>query len=436
VGYRVTAEVFEHSRQKGGKLLILLAIAEKASNDDSVAFGIDQGWPREERSARKKRETIAGKARLNPATVSRSIQELIRDDELEVRWVRQGQARWAVYRIVIGEYRQREVDVEFLERHGQLLDRPFSTPAELLLPWSKRPGNRAVEPQEVPDVLSGTSEGDHLAKDQVAPDEMSGGHLTSAHGDTSYPRARGSRTTVQQQVHEDLRPSPEDREDPAAAEAPPTRTEVSEIVGRLRGADAGSERTVWMLACQLPREAFVEIVSTVRDRARTGRIANPCGLLVSLLKVDLAERAANAAVAFAEAIDENTTRYVPAPWVSDELVRWAPGLYVRQLAEHVDDADLRARLEPHHPGEIPELLELAAAVRDGEIPAAAAETPEQARTRWVDDRASDPDFPIEEIELVVQGWVEVDDVERAEHLDRAARVRAELERQLSEEHAA
>jgi len=429
VGWRATAEVYEHSRHGGGKLHVMLAIAEKASNDDGVAFGIDQGWPRGETNLRRKRETIAGKARLDPATVSRAIRDLVADDELEVRWVRRGQAKWAVYRLIVGDFRHRHVDVDHLERHGQHLDRPFSTPEELLLPVAERGGIDLLEPTEVPDVSSGTSGGagdaDHLAFDQVAPDEKSGSHLTRDQVGPISTRARGSRTTVQQQVHKPSRSEGlEGGQESAAAEPEVTRAEVDEIVRGLRGADSSSTRTVYPLATSLPPAVFRDVVATTRERCRSGTVANPCGLLVSLLKAKHAEQLAQATAAFVAATSERARAYTPGPGHSDQLVRWAPERYVRLLAPHTDDGALRARLEVDHSDKLDALLELAADVRAGRVPPAEPETPEQARARWVDDQAADPEFPLEELAAVVTSWDGVDELERQEHLERAEQRRA------------
>lgn len=439
MGYEVTAEVFKRSAQKGGKLLILLALAEGAENEDGVVFGIDQGWPRSERNVRKQRKTIAGKARLNPATVSRLLGELAgpADDELEIRWVQDGQARTAVYRILVGRYRARDVDYDRLERYRQAVDRPFSTPNELLREWVKRPGNRHPAAQELPDEMQGSSgdgrSGDHLTKDQVPPDISSGDHLASTSDDTSYTRARGSKTTVlpvlkQQQVKPPpCIPSPaagEDRDDlgdPAAAR-PPSWFEISEVVHSLRGADAGSDVPVRALALTMSRQTFMDVVETVQDRCRSGRVANPCGLLVSLLKVKHAEQAELLQRKFYEQLGEPRV-IVPSPGTAGELVRWAPDLYVRRLARHLDDHELETALDSLHHERLPELLALAARVRTGEESAGEPETPEQARARWVTDRAHDTDFPLSEIQEVVEAWDDVDDVERQELLDQAERIR-------------
>lgn len=56
--------------------------------------------------------------------------------------------------------------------------------------------------------------------------------------------------------------------------------------------------------------------------------------------------------------------------------------------------------------------------------AAGRETSRQAYQRFVDETAADQSLPIEEIELVIASWGDVDDVERQELLDRAAELRA------------
>jgi hypothetical protein len=423
VGFYVTAEVFERSRQKGGKLLILLALAENAENEDGVVFGIDQGWPKKERNVRKQRKTIAGKARLNATTVSKLLAELAGpiDDELEVRWVQDGQSRTAVYRITVGRYRSRDVDYERLTKYQQCVGRPFSTPDELARPWAERPGNKLRSAEELPGEMPGSSEGDDLEFNEKPPGDLPGDHLASTRGDTNTPRGR---VVQQQQVHEDhLDLELEETEETAAAETPLADAEVTEFVRSLRGSDASSVRTVLPLVEGLPRARFIAVAETVRARCQTGAVKNPCGLLVSLLKAERAEWVMEASAALAATI--TPARRVLYPWGSELLRRDAPDRYVRLLAAALDDVAITDALSVYHqPARIAELLELAARVRAGDEPAAEPETPEQARTRWIDGKARDLDFPLDEIHAVVEAWDDVDDIERQTHLDRAEATRA------------
>lgn len=54
------------------------------------------------------------------------------------------------------------------------------------------------------------------------------------------------------------------------------------------------------------------------------------------------------------------------------------------------------------------------------------ETARQAYERWITEKGADEDFPLEEIEQVVATWDDLDDVDRQELLDRAARLRAAI----------
>lgn len=256
MGWRVYSEVFDHSKQKGGSLLILLAIAETAHNEDAVAFGLEQGWPKkDERNARKKRETIAGKARLSPDSVSKLIKELVREDELELRSVQHGRAQTYVYRITLGIYRDLEADAERLERYGQYLDRPFSTPEELALPWPERPANfsggRTTEP---PAEMSGGRSGDYLASEQQPPDNFAGDDLTSTGPDTPGPaRAKvqhqGPNPSLTEDGDEDQSPSSVSAGADEQAETSSTKELVRAFARKLdRWPETRTEWGAWMKA--------------------------------------------------------------------------------------------------------------------------------------------------------------------------------------------
>jgi hypothetical protein len=194
MGYEVTSAVYEHSRHGKGKLHVLLAIAEKASNNDGVAFGLDQGWESGKKVGRRKRkETLAGKTRLNVSTVAKLLTQLAGpdDDELEVRTVQKGKERTFVYRVILGIYRDLDVDTDVLERYQQLVDRPFSTPEELALPWAERPANLPGRNERDdltfsplrPAISSATTSG----KEQVvAPPPISGAR-GNEHGPRTVP---------------------------------------------------------------------------------------------------------------------------------------------------------------------------------------------------------------------------------------------------------
>ncbi len=79
------AEVWAHSAQKGSSLLVLLAIADNAS-DEGVA------WP----SA----ETIAAKARMSKRQVLRIVHQIADDGELTIETRREGRSAKNVYTVV------------------------------------------------------------------------------------------------------------------------------------------------------------------------------------------------------------------------------------------------------------------------------------------------------------------------------------------------
>ncbi len=79
------AEVWAHSAQKGSSLLVLLAIADNAS-DEGVA------WP----SA----ETIAAKARMSKRQVLRIVHQIADDGELRIETRRDGRSAKNVYTVV------------------------------------------------------------------------------------------------------------------------------------------------------------------------------------------------------------------------------------------------------------------------------------------------------------------------------------------------
>lgn len=61
---------------------------------------------------------------------------------------------------------------------------------------------------------------------------------------------------------------------------------------------------------------------------------------------------------------------------------------------------------------------------------AGGETAGQARERWLDEKAADPGFPLEEITAVVATWEDVDDVERQDLLQRAETIRTAGQRNV------
>lgn len=279
--------------------------------------------------------------------------------------------------------------------------------------------------KEWQDASSRSLEADRKARkraenrpDTVRPDSDRDHDSDKDHGqEPAQPPAAGPSSSLDE--------DPVEPGEPAAAEQP-TLPEIREVVERMRGADAGSTRMVERDAVGLSRQVFFEEVDRVRSRCRTGDVANPIGLLRRLLRIRSAELVAAAS---AQLLADSPPAHRPSPRQLDQVLRDAPGLYVRQMAPVADDDELRARLCDHHDGDrIDELLSLASDVREGRIAAADPETPEQARRRWVTDKAHDSSFSLDEIHLVVDGWErhDFDDIERAELHELADHLRQEL----------
>jgi hypothetical protein len=106
-------EVFEHSRAEHAARLVLIAIADNASQLDGVA------WPSQEEIARK---TLLGER-----TVRDAIDELVELGELETRLGQSGRIRQNVYRVTVGRYQAADVVYKSIPFS---LREPFSRPAD------------------------------------------------------------------------------------------------------------------------------------------------------------------------------------------------------------------------------------------------------------------------------------------------------------------
>jgi hypothetical protein len=269
----------------------------------------------------------------------------------------------------------------------------------------------AVSPEG---VTAGARQKNHRQAEQKPP--RSGGK------DVSEGASEGA---TQQQVHrEEELPG-----EPAAAEPVVVEREVIEVVGSMRGADSESPKRIATLAYGLPRSLFLDAVEIVRRR----KPENPCGLLTHLLKLARAERDAQLQEAFMASVASKIA-VTPVPWSAESLRRDDPVRYVQMLAELVDDDALTAAVGELHPDRMPELLDIARAVRAGDVAAADRETPEQARRRWVGIKAAS-DLPLDEIHRVVDEWGDADDIERAELHEFADTVRYEISGAATEEAA-
>lgn len=134
---RVMVKVFEESDETLARRLILLALAEVAS-DDGIA------WPGQEK--------IAAKARLSRTHVTERIGEMIEDGVIELRKAQVGRRRINVYRLILPG-----LDEPNHDRLPFKLDRPFAmsevpTPSEATTsdPPSDDVGSTDLTTSEVP----------------------------------------------------------------------------------------------------------------------------------------------------------------------------------------------------------------------------------------------------------------------------------------------
>jgi hypothetical protein len=368
VSVDVLREVFKYSRSKGVARNVIVALADAAHPDGVVWLPIDP--PKDKR--RDQTRCLTHRANASRRSVIDSLQELEQLVELEVRKAQRGRSRFSIYRVVVGGIGASEVDYADLPFE---LDRPFGLGAD------SAPRQGASErPDEV-----------QFAHDEV---QFSGSRF---YKDGPDPKQ-------QQEAKE------EELSDPAAEEASATDREISELVLALPGADSGSPKLILPLAYGLPRGVFLEAVEVVRDRVRAGSVERPCGLLIYLLRIARAERTAAFSAQLAAQLGP-TRAYVPAPWQSEQVKRDEPELYVRLMAKALSDQELRVALAGHRANH-ERLLELAAAVRAGDEPAAERETPAQARRRWVTRHAATD--AAADVAHVIDAWDDVDPVERQE----------------------
>lgn len=86
MSFRVVAKVFRESEETLARRLILLALAEAASDDGIAWLG---------------QESIAEKARLSRTHVTERIKEMAADGVIEIRKAQRGRQRISVYRIIL-----------------------------------------------------------------------------------------------------------------------------------------------------------------------------------------------------------------------------------------------------------------------------------------------------------------------------------------------
>jgi len=111
-------EVFERSMSTAVTRLVLLAIADQASDDGVAWLPVD--------SDESEKKTIAKKARCSRATAFRAIESLVEAGELQVVKVRRGRSTISVYRVVVGRISRVPVDYDRLPFD---LPHPFGSPS-------------------------------------------------------------------------------------------------------------------------------------------------------------------------------------------------------------------------------------------------------------------------------------------------------------------
>lgn len=376
----VLREVFKHSRSRGVARNVIVALADAAHPDGVVWLPIDP--PKDRR--RPQDRCLVHRANASRRSVIDSLQELEVLRELEVRKAQRGRSRFSIYRVVVGSIGAAEVDYNDLPF---ALDRPFGLSAD------SAPGE---QPSETADEVQ-------FERDEV---QFSGSRFYKDGPDPKH--------------HHEPKEEQEEPEVRGDGEASASDREITEIVLALPGAHAGSPRSIIPLASSLPRLTFLQAVEEVQDAVQAGTAERPCGLLTYRLKIARAERtAAFSAQLLAEM--GPTRAYVPAPWLPEQVKRDEPELYVRLMARVLSDNELLGELGMHAANH-DRLLELARAVRAGDVPAAERETPEASRRRWVTKYAAEPD-----VDRVIDAWDDVDDVERQTLHELAAELRAQAD---------
>lgn len=240
MSYRVTQEVLEESRAELSDRLVLLAIAEIAYHD-GIGW-LPQDWNPGDSLEQRKR-TIRWRARSSPRQVPRSIASLRAEalDELEVRTAQDGRRRILIYRVIVGRLRLLDVD---LSRIPYRLDRPFSSPAELALPWARRPANLAGGQGEDAGSADGSSAS---ASDERRPANLAGGR-----GADDLPSAPGRPANFDSDDLPSATGHARASVDPSLKARPgPVLTEASSIEKASVPAAAGEEELLEVLADEL-----------------------------------------------------------------------------------------------------------------------------------------------------------------------------------------
>ncbi len=415
----IVGQALLNSRAEGNARNVLVALSDAAGHDGVTWLNVGNGVDDQER-------TICRLARVSKSTAFRAIAYL-RDGlgEIQTVKVRRGRSFVTVYRVLHGA---QAVD------YGRI---PFEVPHRFdeqppihgvkLTPSTERVcATPAPERRGAPADVHGVNLAPSIAPVHGVISDDSRCQSDAVHGvksdaftvSRSRARERNLRTVREPAAGTVREPDEQTFGDPAAAEAPATDREITQLVLALRGADAGSPARIIPLAFGLPRSTFVAAVETVCSR----NASNPCGLLTHLLKITRAERTAALSAQLQASLGTIGRGYVPAPWTIDAVRAEEPERYVRLLAKSLDDDQIRESLRAHAE-RMDGLLEIAARVRSGAEVAAERDTPEQARARWVDRHAvTDPPA---DVAAVINAWDDVDPIERQALHERVQQIQNE-----------
>lgn len=348
-----------HSEARGTDRNVMVVLAEAAD----PAYGIT--WlpivpPKFDDADPTK--CITYRARCSKREVIRAIQALEAAGEIQVRKAQRGQRRISVYKICVGEYRDRDVnyaDLPFVVKE------PFGEPES-----PAETECQAGTPSTNTGSGDGTSRGDELAPGEVTD--------SAPHG---VPATRAREENLQRTVNEPAaEPSTSSEalpvarpparagaragigfESAAASESEPVSIEraVASLT-LLGGWDSGSLRVVEPLLMQVPAAWFARSLQTTLQRRG---VRNQTGLFIHLLQTAINDwrqaqqeaRLATWDALFGEAGMERVKREDPERYVlawatpSPDVVKPLPAHAVVQhvfdyVHEYVDDDAERARL--------------------------------------------------------------------------------------------
>jgi hypothetical protein len=416
VSVHVLNEVLEHADARGYDLCVLIALADAASHDGVTWLPIESGDP--------KKKSIARRAHCSRDAAIDAIARLREAGELETRKVRRGRSTITVYRVTVGSVAKGDVDYDRL---------PFELPLRFGHGGQQPPSTGADEP--APDAATGEDQAEvqggqqppsteqftvaDEADSQWLPAPVQGGAEPEFTVAASPSRVKKGPETSEETAAGPVREAKSSERSgisAAAVEGPASPALVQRVVASLRQRDAGTVKSVEQLAVQLPAGTFLEIAGRVDKRRQSGGVTNDAGLLIKLLRIEIAELHAADHAAFLASVDAPPPR---ESWI-EVVKRDYPDAYVRAMAKGLTDQELAEVLGGDHFDST--LRELARAVRDGEKPCAPIlETSSAARQRWIDEYAAA--LPLEDVRQIVADWNDVDDVERTMLLERAEAAR-------------